>query len=132
MNKAILLGRLTRDPELRYTANGIAVTRFDLAVNSGRKKPDGTSEADFIPVIAWRERAEFVANYLTKGQQILIEGRIKTRTYEDKDGNHRKVTEVEAALIFFADSKRGTNTEPSGEYDTNDFTPVDYDDDLPF
>lgn len=132
MNKAILLGRLTRDPELRYTTNGIAVARFDLAVNSGRKKQDGTYDVDFLPVIAWRERAEFVANYLTKGRQVLVEGRIRTRSYDDREGNRRKTTEIEASAIYFADSKKGAGAYQSDDYNTSDFTPVYDDDDLPF
>ena len=132
MNKALLLGRLTRDPELRYTTSGIAVARFDLAVNSGRKKQDGSYDVDFLTVVAWRERAEFAANHLAKGRQVLVEGRIKTRSYEDRDNNRRKATEIEAALIYFADSKKDTGTDQSGNFDTGDFTPVYDDEDLPF
>lgn len=132
MNKAILLGRLTRDPELRYTPNGIAVANFDLAVNRSTKRPDGSNDVDFLPVIAWRERAEFVVNYLSKGRQVLVEGRIKTRSYTDRNGNKRKATEIEATAIYFADSKKATEAEQSDYLDTGDFEPVYDDDDLPF
>lgn len=132
MNKAILLGRLTRDPELRYTPNGIAVARFDLAVNRSTKNPDGTYDVDFIPIIAWRKRAEFVVNYLSKGRQVLVEGRIKTRTYTDRDGNKHKITEIEASSIYFTDSRKASAETGQTDYiDTGAFEPVD-DDDLPF
>ena len=132
MNKAILLGRLTKDPELRYTANGTAVATFDLAIN-GKKRQDGSSEADFLPVVAWRERAEFAAQHLSKGRQVLVEGQIKTRSYEDREGVRRKATEIVASLIYFADSKRDTNNDDSDSSFNSDFTPVDPDDDdLPF
>ena len=111
MNKAILLGRLTRDPELRYTPNGIAVANFDLAVNRSTKRPDGSNDVDFLPVIAWRERAEFVANYLSKGRQVLVEGRIKTRSYTDRTGLN-EATEIEATAIYL-NSKKGNRNRRS-------------------
>lgn len=133
MNKAILLGRLTRDPELRYTTNGTAVATFDLAINSGKKRQDGSNEADFLPVVAWRERAEFAAQHLSKGRQVLVEGQIKTRTYEDREGVRRKATEIVASRIFFADSKKDANNNDSDLSFDSGFTPVDPDDDdLPF
>ena len=132
MNKAILLGRLTKDPELRYTANGIAVATFDLAIN-GKKRQDGSNEADFLPIVAWRERAEFAAQHLSKGRQVLVEGQIKTRSYDDKEGVRRKATEIVASLIYFADSKRDTSNDDSDLSFDSGFTPVDPDDDdLPF
>lgn len=116
MNKAILMGRLTRDPELRSTNNGTSVCSFSLAVNR-RGKDEGT---DFLDVVAWSKTAEFAAKYFVKGQQVAVVGRIQTRNYEDKQGNKRKAVEVVAEEVFFADSKR--DRESSGGYD------VGYDD----
>lgn len=108
MNKAILLGRLTKDPEVRYTQNGKAVASFTLAVNRQGKD----AGADFIPVVAWEKLAEVIGNNLSKGRQCAIEGRIQIRTYE-KDGQKRYVTEVVASNMYFCDSKNSANQEPS-------------------
>lgn len=106
MNDIKLLGRLAGDPELRYTTGGTAVTSFDLAVNRPTSK-DGQKIADFFPIVAWRERAEFVAKYLSKGRQIVVDGTLRTRKWQDKDGNNRKTIEIIADNIYFADSNKG-------------------------
>ena len=105
LNKAILMGRLTRDPELRHTASNTAVASFTLAIDRDRKGPNGERQTDFIDVVAWRSTAEFVSKYFRKGQMIAVQGSIQTRTYEDKQGNKRKAVEVQADNVSFADSK---------------------------
>lgn len=104
MNKVFLIGRLTRDPELRYTSENNAVVNFSVAVNRTYTNQAGEREADFINVIAWRKLAENIKNYLGKGSQIAIDGRIQTRTYE-KDGKKNYVTEVVAENVTFLDTK---------------------------
>lgn len=105
MNKAFLIGRLTRDPELKYTQNNIAVTNFTVAVNR-RPSEDGTQLADFIPCIAWQKQAENVKKYISKGSQVSVEGRLQTRTYDDKDGKKVYVMEVIAENVHFLDPKK--------------------------
>lgn len=105
MNKAILVGNLTRDPEQRTTSSGIAVTSFTVAVRRRYKDADGNYQADFINCVAWRSTAEFVAKYFTKGSRIGVVGTIQTRTYDDQNGNKRYVTEVVADEVEFAGSK---------------------------
>ena len=105
MNKAILVGNLTRDPEQRTTSSGIAVTSFTVAVRRRYKDADGNYQADFINCVAWRSTAEFVAKYFTKGSRIGVVGTIQTRTYDDQNGNKRYVTEVVADEVGFAGSK---------------------------
>ena len=108
MNNVIISGRLTADPELKTTPNGVSVCTFIVAVD--RSSKDDT--ADFPVVVAWRQTAEFVAKYLSKGRKIIIRGEIRTRNYEDKDGNKRKATEIQADRVEFADSpKRNENQE---------------------
>ncbi len=103
LNRVILIGRLTRDPELKYIPNGTAVARFSLAINRKYNK----EETDFIDVVVWRQQAEFCANYGTKGRLAMVEGRLQVRTYETQDGQKRKVTEVVADELRFLD-KSGT------------------------
>ena len=105
MNKAILVGNLTRDPEQRTTSSGIAVTSFTVAVRRRYKDADGNYQADFINCVACRSTAEFVAKYFTKGSRIGVVGTIQTRTYDDQNGNKRYVTEVVADEVEFAGSK---------------------------
>jgi len=105
MNKIMLIGRLTKDPELRYTPNGAAVTSFTLAVDRRFPNQNGEREADFINCVAWNKSAEFVANYFHKGKQMALEGRLQVRTYEGNDGQRRWVTEVVAEQIEFVGSK---------------------------
>ena len=106
LNKAILMGRLTADPELRKTQNGTSVTTFTLAVNRSYTRSGEQPQTDFIDIVAWRNTAEFVSRYFTKGQLVAVEGQIQTRTWEDKNGQKRKSVEVVANEVFFAEPKR--------------------------
>lgn len=106
LNKIILMGRLTRDPELRRTQSGTAVTSFSLAVDRDYKAQDGERETDFIDIVAWRSTAEFVSKYFSKGRMAVVEGRLQVRDWTDKDGNKRRSTEVLADSVYFGDSKR--------------------------
>ncbi len=108
MNKTILMGRLTTDPEIRYTSsNNTAVCSFKLAVNR-RFKQEGQPSADFIPVVAWSKLAEFCGKYFQKGRQVVVVGRIQTRTWDDNEGKRQYVTEVVAEEAYFTDSKKET------------------------
>ena len=109
MNKAILIGRLTRDPELRTTPTGRNVCQFSVAVNRTYTNANGEREADFINCVVWDKQAENLVKYQKKGNQIAVEGRIQTRNYDDKDGKKVYVTEILASNISFLDSK-GTGT----------------------
>lgn len=100
MNKAILLGRLTKDPEIKYTQSGKAVASFTLAVDR-RKSASGEKQADFISCVAWEKTAETIGNYCGKGQQIAVEGRIQSRSYDAQDGSKRYVTEVVVQNMYF-------------------------------
>lgn len=116
LNRIILIGRLTRDPELRYTPAGVAVTQFTLAVDRNFTGQNGEREADFIPVVTWRQLAETCANYLRKGRLAAVEGRIQVRNYENNEGKRVYVTEVIADNVRFLESsqnREGGNA-PSG------------------
>lgn len=143
MNKVVLIGRLTRDPELRFTAgSGSAVTTFTLAVDRNFKNKDGQKEADFIPIVVWNKLAEVIANNVTKGRLVAVSGRIQTRTYEGNDGQKRYVTEVVADDFQFLDKKDGnspsaprpasTGAPAGGNLPDEDFFPADGEDDIPF
>ena len=106
LNKIILMGRLTRDPELRRTQSGTAVTSFSLAVDRDFKSQNGEKETDFIDVVAWRNTAEFVSKYFTKGRMAVVEGRLQIRDWTDRDGGKRRSAEVIAENVYFGDSKR--------------------------
>lgn len=106
LNKIILMGRLTRDPELRRTGSGTAVTSFSLAVDRDFKSQSGEKETDFIDIVAWRSTAEFVSKYFTKGRMAVVEGRLQIRDWTDKDGGKRRSAEVVADNVYFGDSKR--------------------------
>lgn len=110
MNKAILMGRLTRDPELRTTSNNIAVCTFTLAVDRRFKNQQGERETDFIPIVVWRQTAEFVNRYFRKGSKMVLVGSIQVRSWEDNDGNRRWTTEVVADEVYFAESKAAADT----------------------
>lgn len=105
MNKIILMGRLVRDPEVRYTQTGKVVCQFTLAVDRPFANQEGQREADFIPVIVWGKQAELCGNSLTKGQRALVEGRLQIRSYDAKDGSKRWVTEVIANSFEFIERK---------------------------
>lgn len=109
MNKVCLIGRLTKEPELRYTTNGTAIANFTLAVNRPFSNQKGNKEADFIPIVVWNKAAENCAQYLAKGQQAAIEGRLQIRAYEDNSGQKRWITEVIAERVEFLGSKSNSN-----------------------
>ena len=155
MNHIIIMGRLTRDPEKRQTPSGVAVTSFTLAVDRGfAPKDGGERQTDFIDVVAWRNTAEFVSKYFTKGQMAAVSGRLQIREWTDKDEKKRKSAEVVADNVYFTESKKsreasGNNRTPSrDEYNNgnsyngngfsspvggSDFEELDMDDgDLPF
>lgn len=137
MNKVILMGRLTKDPELRYTTNNnTAVCSFTLAVDRGFAKQGEERQADFIPIVVWDKQAEFCSKYFTKGQQVAIVGRIQVRAWDDNEGKKRYTTEVVASETFFADSKRSDGpAKPQGQQpaqSSDGFYPLEEDDELPF
>lgn len=132
MNKVFLIGRLTRDPELRYTSSNLPVATFSLAVNRNFTGQSGEREADFINIVVWRKQAENVKNYLTQGSQVAIDGRIQTRTYDGEDGKKRYITEVVADNVEFLGTKGSremSNTNSGNSF--NDVTPSDFSDDMP-
>ena len=107
LNRIVIMGRLTRDPELRRTQNGTAVTSFSVAVDRDIKsRESGEKATDFIDVVAWRQTAEFVCQYFTKGRMAVVEGRLQIRDWTDKDGGKRRSAEVVADNVYFGDSKR--------------------------
>jgi len=112
MNKIILIGRLATDPELKYTPSGVAVTDFRIAVDRPFKNANGEREADFITVKAWREQAEFVANYFHKGRRCAVDGRLEMRSWVAQDGTKRYAAEVVAERIEFVDSQREEDRAP--------------------
>ena len=137
INKVILMGRLTRDPEMRHTNSGTPVTTFSIAINSGYGENQRT---DFVNCLAWNKTAEFVTKYFAKGKMIVIaDGRISTRSWETQDGKRAYATEVVANEVNFGESKTSpqlntpqTAAQPPMQDDDDDFTPLDEDDDLPF
>ena len=114
MNKIMLIGRLTKDPELRYTQSGTAVASFTLAVDRRFPNQNGEREADFINCVAWNKSAEFVANYFHKGKQMALEGRLQVRSYEGDDGQRRWVTEVVVEQMEFVGSKNDKGNSGNG------------------
>ena len=133
MNKVVLMGRIARDVETRYTnVTNTPVATFSIAVNRRFAKQGEERQADFIQIVAWNKTAEFCSKYFKKGQQVGVIGRIETRNYDDKDGKRVYVTEVIAEEVYFADSKKEDNSNaPFENTNTQEFTPVT-DDDLPF
>ena len=154
-NKAILIGRLVADPELRQTPNGVSVCTFRIAVDRAFAPKDGEKQADFLDIVAWRDRAEFVSRYFSKGKLILVEGSIQTRNYTDKNDQKRTAVEVVADTIRFVGSKaesgggssrplpddssappaRGGGFTPPASYSSGsaeDFAGMEDDGDLPF
>ena len=115
MNKVVLLGRLTKDIEVRYTESGTAVGNLTLAVKRRIKNTNGEYESDFINCVCWKETAETMNKYLKKGDPVLVEGRIQTRSFEDKDGNKRYATEVVIEHMDFVSSKKEQTTEVKEE-----------------
>ena len=129
LNRVILIGRLTKDPELRYTPNGTAVATFTLAVNRSRANQEGERETDFIPVVVWQKQAENCANYIGKGSLVAVDGRLQVRTFDGKDGQRRWITEVVAENVRFLDRREGVGSQGTSTFGSEvEFT----DDDLPF
>jgi len=122
------MGRLTRDPELRYTQAGVAVCTFTLAVDRRMAK----DKTDFLEIVAWRNTAEFCSKYLTKGSRVVVIGPIQTRTWENDNGQKRKKTEIIAEEVHFADSKRKANNDTDYGLAYEEFTEVVDDNELPF
>lgn len=113
MNKAFIMGRLTKDPEIRTTPTQVPVATFTLAVDRRFKSSNGEKQTDFIPVVAWRNTADFVGKYFKKGSKMIVIGSIQTRTYDDKEGKKVYVTEIIADEVEFAESKRDDSANPS-------------------
>ena len=114
LNHIVIMGRLTRDPELRRTGSGVAVTSFSLAVDRDfAPKDGGERETDFIDCVAWRQTGEFVSKYFTKGSMIVVSGRLQIRNWNDKDGNKRRSAEVVADNVYFGESKRSAESNSS-------------------
>lgn len=137
LNQIIIMGRLTRDPELRRTGSGLAVASFTLAVDRDYSGKDGgEKETDFIDCVAWRNTGEFVANHFTKGRMAAVSGRLQIRNWTDKDGGKRRTAEVVVDNVYFADSKRDSDPAPgtSNSGDINAMTErfLMCDADLPF
>ena len=127
LNKIIIMGRLVREPELRRTQSGNAVTSFTLAVDRDFKADGGEREADFINCVAWRNTAEFVDKYFAKGRMAVVSGRLQNRNWNDKDGNKRVSSEVIADSVYFGDSKRDDTAAPQ-----ETFVELPDDGELPF
>ena len=147
LNHIVIMGRFVRDPELRRTASGVAVTSFTLAVDRDFTGKDSEKETDFIDCVAWRQTGEFVSKHFTKGRMACVAGRLQLRNWTDKDGNKRRNAEVVADNVYFADSKNtaenGSSAATAAPATTTfaapaaapagSFAPIDYDDDqLPF
>ena len=151
LNSIIIMGRLTADPELRTTSSGLSVSSFTVAVDRRYQRQGEEKQTDFIPVVAWRQQAEFVTKYFSKGQMIAVEGSLQSRKYEDKSGNPRIAYDVVADRISFCGSKAesgganaggnysnggygagGADTASFSNANANDFSTVVDDDDLPF
>ncbi len=137
LNRICLMGRLTRDPELRRTGNGTAVTSFTIAVDRDFKSQDGEKETDFIDIVAWRTTAEFVSKYFSKGRMAVVTGRLQLRDWPDKEGNKRRTAEVVADNVYFGDSKRqegsdSAQAENAAEGTYGGFAEAEDDGDLPF
>lgn len=137
LNNAVIMGRLTADPELRKTPSGVSVARFTVAVDKNYTPKGEEKKADFINVVAWRQTAEFVSRYFQKGSMIAVQGSIQTGSYE-KDGVKHNTFEIVADNVFFCGGKndgQGGNSpqiEPQGKETADNFIPISDDDDLPF
>ncbi|AFV03989.1 Single-stranded DNA-binding protein [Dehalobacter sp. UNSWDHB] len=133
LNRVVLIGRLTKDPELRYTPNGVAVASFTLAVDRNYKNSQGEKETDFIPCVVFRQLAELCANYLAKGRLAAVDGRIQVRSYDGQDGQKRWVTEVLGENVRFLSPKDNNAGASSTQNDFGSFAhEVSLDDDIPF
>lgn len=118
LNKAILMGRLTRDPELRHTQSNTAVASFSLAIDRDRKGPNNERQTDFIDCVAWGRQAEFVKQWFTKGMMAIVVGRIHSRNWEDKNGNKRVSIEINVDEVSFGETKKSRESNGFGSYDS--------------
>lgn len=135
LNKIVIMGRLSADPELRRTPAGVAVSSFSVAVERDFKDSDGQKETDFFDCVAWRGTGEFVSRYFSKGSIIVVSGRLQNRSWTDKNGNKRTTAEIVAENVYFGESKKsaGEKHEAAMAGQTQDFAVLDGDnDDLPF
>ena len=140
LNKVVIMGRFTKDPELRRTGSGTAVTSFSLACDRDFKSQSGEKETDFIEVVAWKNTAEFVSKYFSKGRMAVVDGRLQIRDWTDKAGNKRITAEIVADNVYFADSKRSESNDNQKENFnalsgrlSDDFVPASEEDgELPF
>jgi single-strand DNA-binding protein len=128
LNKIFIMGRLTKDPDLRHTQSGLAVASFTVAVDRDYSGAD--KQTDFINCVAWRKTGEFVSQYFSKGSMIIVEGSLQNRQYTDKDGNNRTVSEVIADSVYFGESKRQQETAPRPQASFEEL--AEDDGDLPF
>ena len=124
MNKAFLIGRLTKDPELRYSSNNAAIANFSIAIDRQFTNSEGQRETDFINIVAFQKQAENIKKYIGKGSLVAVDGRIQTRSYEDKDGKRVYVTEVVADRVQFLDSRNSNNS--SNNTSGDDVSPADF------
>ena len=133
LNHIIIMGRLTRDPELRHTNNGVSVASFTLACDRDFKDKSGSKETDFVDCVAWRNTADFVASYFAKGRMAVVDGRLQTRKWTDRDGNKRTAYEIVAENVYFGDSKTESKPTNNAYYADTKFAEVgEDDDDIPF
>lgn len=130
MNKAFLIGRLTRDPELRYSSSNAAIVNFSIAIDRQYTNNQGQRETDFINIVAFQKQAENIKKYVSKGSLVAVDGRIQTRNYEDKDGKRVYVTEVVADRVQFLDSRNSGNT-VSNDVSEDNVSPADFQDNSP-
>lgn len=131
LNRIVVMGRLTRDPELRRTASGIACATFSVAVDRDFGRNDaGEKETDFFDCVVWRTSAEFVSKYCAKGRMVVVSGRLQVRLWPDKDGNRRRAYEIVADNVYFADSRKDVADKPVS--DPADYAILDDDSQLPF
>ena len=137
LNHIVLMGRLTRDPELRQTGSGISVASFTIAVDRDYTAQGAEKETDFVDIVAWRGTADFVSKYFAKGRMAVVSGRLQIRNWQDKEGNKRRSAEVVADNVYFGESKKDSqssnSTQSNEPAQSTDFVPLDGDDsDLPF
>ena len=137
LNHIVLMGRLTRDPELRQTGSGISVASFTIAVDRDYAAQGAEKETDFVDIVAWRGTADFVSKYFAKGRMAVVFGRLQIRNWQDKEGNKRRSAEVVADNVYFGESKKDSqssnSTQSNEPAQSTDFAPLDDDDsDLPF
>ena len=131
LNKGILMGRLTRDPELRHTQSGTAVCSFTLAIDRDRKDANGDKQTDFIDCVAWNKQAEFVAQWFSKGMMAIVVGRIQSRKWQDQNGNNRTAIEINCEDVSFGETKK--NRDSNSGRQNSDFADMpEEDSDVPF